>query len=746
MKLKKLLTYILPSLLTLTATQTFASGTDATAKRLGPVSYYGALHTSGGKIIGAKNNEEAVLRGMSLFWSDATGLPYYDKTVISWAVENLKMDVFRFAMGITYYKENTANPLDESYSYAGAPDGYKLILDKMVEAAVENDVYIIIDWHSHRADSEQAIATSFFKEVAAKYKDVPNVIFEIFNEPVHQSWSQITSYANAVIPGIRQSTQNLVLVGTPNWSQMTQYGGVSGTNIGYVLHFYAGSHSVGTYGNRATAAKSSGNPVFITEWGTVNADGKGSANASATNEWFTFMDQNNISNCNWSLRTTQSAYDSETETSAMFEGKETLTTKAKLDAATFSESGKIVKDYLVKHARDWNELVTSGKRSGQCAFAHSTATEVDGQISNVLKSGCSYTSSDEKVVSVQGQNLIINGYGYAILTGNDGTQSVVTITSMPKQTINNLVDLSCNNLGSCSLSRTLDFSGSGKNEWVFSINATTNEGSPFTIKSSDPSVVTVKTATCSSTSCSSAQKNKQVVMYEFKKFGTAQITVTAPAISGYQALNETVTVSYNKGPNKLTQNFKNLKLAFGETTTKLLPDTTVYHSRPVTYTFNGKPTSQYLTVTPNSPTGDEKFPIGNLVTAGNQNAIVKITAHVDETDLYKELNKSITVIIGDSSQAVNKEEYYGTPEPSAIITKPIQLALTATINNNMLNIGCKNAGQINVDVFSITGQKVMNKQLSSANATMSLANMPNGSYLIVITQDAKQLNVKWNKK
>jgi endoglucanase len=28
---------------------------------------------------------------------------------------------------------------------------------------------------------------------------------------------------------------------------------------------------------------------------------------------------------------------------------------------------------------------------------------------------------------------------------------------------------------------------------------------------------------------------------------------------------------------------------------------------------------------------------------------------------------------------------------------------------------------------------------------MSLANIPTGSYLIVITQDIKQLNVKWNK-
>ena len=54
------------------------------------------------------------------------------------------------------------------------------------------------------------------------------------------------------------------------------------------------------------------------------------------------------------------------------------------------------------------------------------------------------------------------------------------------------------------------------------------------------------------------------------------------------------------------------------------------------------------------------------------------------------------------------------------------------------------SGDINVDVFSVTGQKVLSKTMRN-NATMSLANIPTGSYLIVITQDIKQLNVKWNK-
>ena len=69
MKLTKLLTGILAC----AAIPAFASAATATPKKVGPVSYYGALHTSGSKIIGAKNNQQVMLRGVSLFWSDATG-------------------------------------------------------------------------------------------------------------------------------------------------------------------------------------------------------------------------------------------------------------------------------------------------------------------------------------------------------------------------------------------------------------------------------------------------------------------------------------------------------------------------------------------------------------------------------------------------------------------------------------------------------------------------------------------------
>jgi endoglucanase len=164
----------------------------------------------------------------------------------------------------------------------------------------------------------------------------------------------------------------------------------------------------------------------------------------------------------------------------------------------------------------------------------------------------------------------------------------------------------------------------------------------------------------------------------------------------------------------------------------------MYHTK-VTYTYNGKDSSPYVTKS------------GNGLTAGNQNAIVRITANSPEADNYLELHQSITVIVGDSSQAVNKDEYYASepvvvpPDTGVgIIKTKMTLPLHATIAKSMLSVGSRDAGDINVDVFSVTGQKVLSKTMRN-NATMSLANIPTGSYLIVITQDIKQLNVKWNK-
>ncbi len=734
----------------------FAGALDCTPKRVGPVSYYGALHTSGNKIIGAKNNEQAMLRGMSLFWSDGTGQPYYNKNVVAWAAENLKIDVIRFALGIQYYDSDggTKNALATESSYKGSPDSYLSLIDNMVAAAIESDIYIIIDWHSHRAHSETSLAKTFFETVSKKYKDVPNIIYEIYNEPVDGSggnWSAVKGYANTICPVIRANTQNLIIVGTPTWSQNPQNGAsdpVNSTNIAYVLHFYAATHSKGAYSGRIDQTLNAGYPVFISEWGTTGASGDGSPNASATSEWTSYMDQKQIPNCNWSLRQQTSSIDKKSEQSAMFEGSEVLNNFNALSGASYTASGKIVKEYLTKNGRNWADSLVKGKNSGSCAFKSVSVKQTESQITNALKSGCTYTSSNEAVVSVSGSTLDVHDYGFAILTGNDGSESVVSITQVAGQSIPGFSDASCDYSSNCSNARgssqALDYDDDGKKEYLLTVDNKTIEGSTFSLKSLNPEIVDVKNATCKIASCSGTMYNNKVWMFQLNSFGEAKIVATAAAVAGYRAMQDTITFKYTKGRNRyLSNKFKDMTLALGATAEGVVPDTSLVGAK-ITYTFDGEPSSPYLSK------------VGNNLVAGNQNAVITVTLSAEETANYMALEAKATVIIGDLESAVNLDEHHAyllkeNPPEEEDAIRPVFTAVNgihAQINGSTLSFSVDKAGPVKLEVYDAIGNRVMSQssRYTAGDHAISLKGLSSGSYVAIVRQGTRTAKLRWNKQ
>lgn len=707
------------------AVEANAAAANAKPLRIGPVQVHGVLGTSGNKIVGQKSGKEAMLRGMSMFWSDATGIQYYNKEVIKWAVNNLKIDVFRYAMGVQYYDSDggTSNKLDDNYSYMKAGDTQKSKIDQMVEAAIENDIYIIIDWHSHRADSEKSQAASFFKEMAQKYNNVPNIIWEVFNEPVNQGSGAIASYANDVISGIRGTgNNNLALVGTPNWSQMPNgsCGTVNQKNVGYVFHFYAGTHSVGQFSGNINSCRSN-NAVFITEWGTTTADGKSDANTSASSEWTNFMEQNKISNCNWSLRqkvtTIGNASD---EGSAMFAGDKALITQAALSAASYTNSGTFVKNYLTKNATDWASQFAATLKSGSCSFTATTVKETAGSIASSLKSGCTYTSSNEAVVTNAGA---IVGPGFVIMTGNDGSQSVVTVTEEPKQTIAGFEDFNCYISGSCTKSHTMDdMDGDGKQEVVVNATGKTDQGATYTLKSLNESIVKVNKATCTGKKCYGSLKGSQVNMFEFTgTIGEAKIVATAPAVTGYIAMNDTITILFTKTGDKVGGDFKNMKVAKGSTTAVTFPTETTYGKAPITYTFDGQAASPYIEYIPGAP--------GYLI-AGNEDAIVTVTATAPETAERAATDLSITIIVGDSATAASKGNV-----PIPFVAKAAGKFSAQFVNGGMV-LKATRSGSASVEVITSLGQvaKSMQVNLAAGHNWIPVAGISTGKYIVRVKQ------------
>ena len=700
--------------------------------RIGPVQNLGALGTNGGKIVGQKNGKEAMIRGMSMFWSDATGIQYYNKEVIKWAVDNLKIDVFRYAMGINYYDSDggTSNKLDAGYSFLGNPDTQKSKIDIMVEAAIENDIYIIIDWHSHRAydSSEKSKAKSFFSEMAAKYKDVPNIIWEVFNEPAgsFNDWGQIKSYASDVIGGIRGAgSKNLALVGTPNWSQLTQSGGVSGENVGYVFHFYAGTHSVGEFSSRITGAKNSGNAVFITEWGTTTADGKSDANISASNSWTDFMEQNKISNCNWSLRQKVTKIgNASDEGSAMFAGDKALTKQADLASASYTNSGNFVKSYLTKNATDWAGQFAATLKSGSCSFSATTVKETAGSVASSFKSGCTYTSSNESAVTGAGA---VVGAGLAIMTGNDGSQSVVIVTAEPKQTISDFEDFKCFIGGSCTKSksmRDLDKDGT-KDEVIVSATGQTDQGSTITVTSLNPEIVKIKKAKCSnSAACFGKADGATVYMYQFTgTIGTAKIVATAPATTGYIAMNDTITVEYGKMMDELGKNFRSMTVEKGSNTENVFIEQTPMAKAPVTYTFDGAEVSAYA------------INYSGFLCVGDVDATVRIRATTQETDEWAGIDSTIIITIGNGGQS------------PIMLQKPYS-AFNAKFVNGGLLLSTDRIGKASIQVITSLGQvaKSMQTNLGAGSNWIPMSELSAGKYIVRVKQGSNIRSMSINVK
>ena len=165
------------------------------------VEQHGFLSVQGNKIVD-EAGAPVRLRGMSLFWSQ--WMPqYWNAATLNWLKDDWNMTMIRAAMGI------------ESGGYLENPGAEKGRMEAVVDAAIAADIYVVIDWHDHHAEQHVNQAKEFFSEMARKYGSHPNVMFEVFNEPVHQSWSgTIKPYHEQVIPVIRQHSNNIIILGT----------------------------------------------------------------------------------------------------------------------------------------------------------------------------------------------------------------------------------------------------------------------------------------------------------------------------------------------------------------------------------------------------------------------------------------------------------------------------------------------------------------------------------------------------
>jgi len=289
----------------------------------------GLLQVAGNKIIN-KHGEQVSFAGNSFFWSNDNwgGERFYNSSTVNWLKKNWNTTIVRAAMGV----EDPGGFLDNK---TANKNRVKII----VEAAIGEGIYVIIDWHSHHAEDNTQEAVLFFKEMATLYGNYDNIIYEIYNEPLDVSWSNtIKPYALTVIQSIRSiDPDNIIVVGTPEWSQRVDLAAAdpitSFSNIAYTLHFYTIHHQQWLR-DRATEALNEGIALFITEWGSIGY----SIVDPETDEWMSWCKTNRISHCNWAVN------DKEEEWSIVLPG---ASTSGGWTDEDLTDAGKLSKNIIL---------------------------------------------------------------------------------------------------------------------------------------------------------------------------------------------------------------------------------------------------------------------------------------------------------------------------------------------------------------------------------------------------------------
>ena len=255
------------------------------------VEEFGQLSVSGNKIID-KNGNPVQLRGMSFFWSQWIG-KYYTKETVKWLKEDWNCNIVRAAMAVDHE------------GYLVNPEVEKAKVKTVIDAAIEEGIYVLIDWHDHEAENHLEEAKTFFSEIAETYGDIPNIIYETYNEPLNVSWKTVLKpYHEAVIAEIRKhDPDNIIVCGTRNWSQNVDDvigNKIDDNNVAYTLHYYAATHKQ-ELRNTALNALNNDIPLFVTEFGTTQASGDVEINEAESKLWWDFLDEHKISWCNWSI-------------------------------------------------------------------------------------------------------------------------------------------------------------------------------------------------------------------------------------------------------------------------------------------------------------------------------------------------------------------------------------------------------------------------------------------------------------
>ncbi len=298
----------------------------------------GRLQVRDGKLCGA-DGEPVMLRGVSLNGL-ITSESFLNDTLFRELAEDDGVNLFRLPM-YTYGVGVVG------YCTGGDKERHKEDIVNGVELARAHDMYALIDWHILSGDSPNTYADeaeAFFSEMAGRFCDYDNVLYEICNEPNNVDWPAVRRYAERIIPAIREKDpEAVIIVGNPDWSKALDSVAADplpGDNLMYTLHFYAASHGQ-EFRDMTERLSRSGLPIFVTEFGVTAASGGFPRDLESADAWIELLERENISYCLWAFSKAPEAC------SAI---RHTVPKTSGFTEEDYTETGRWLLETLAKHS------------------------------------------------------------------------------------------------------------------------------------------------------------------------------------------------------------------------------------------------------------------------------------------------------------------------------------------------------------------------------------------------------------
>lgn len=295
-----------------------------------PVEKWGRLKVSGKNIV-SENGKKVQLKGASTH-----GIAWFPQYVNKSCFQSFKK------MGV-----NTIRLALYSDPGAGYSKSLYQKVDEGIRYATELGMYVILDWHilnDGNPKTHQKEALRFFTRYAKKYGKQKNILYEICNEPNGDvTWKRdIKPYANKVIKRIRKyDKKNIVVVGTPTWSQdvdLVAESPLKQKNVVYALHFYAATHT-DFLRDKVRKAYEAGLPMLVSEFSICDASGNGGIDKKSATKWMILLKKYKIGYVAWNIS-------NKDETSALIQSSCQKTGKIKQN--NLSKSGKWIAKWWKK--------------------------------------------------------------------------------------------------------------------------------------------------------------------------------------------------------------------------------------------------------------------------------------------------------------------------------------------------------------------------------------------------------------